>query len=366
MLVYLITGVIAIFFAFLYDSKQIKFKAIGKFNSNFFLFFSFLVLFIVSGLRYNVGTDYVLYNKMQIPIILDLKEPDYWQVTNYEIGFQYLVKLANTLFNNTILFFVIVAVIFIFFMYKFIKENSLSTGISVYIFITSYFYNFSFNVMRQALATSIFIYSIKYIEQKNFKKYFILICFATLFHWASLIYIPLYFLLEKKWNNTVQMFLIFISLIFQNVIRNILLFVSLKLGFYSSYFGGSLDTGDKLPFFIILIISLIYAYRLFFIKKNTCKDNIYSNLEFLSILVAVNGSIIPTGYRVMYMFFPVVIVSIPYWYAKTRGNKFSRLYFCILLVSLLFYYIYMVPVHNYGETLPYQTLLSEPRGGLSW
>lgn len=357
MLVYLITGIISVFFACVQDFRKFKWNT-TKLNPYIFLFLSFLVLFIIAGFRYDVGTDYILYKKMQIPIILGFKNPNYWQVTNYEIGFQLLVKVIYILFKNTLLFFTFMAFLFLFFMYKFVKENFLFAGLSVYIFITCFFYNHSFNVMRQALATAIFLYSIKYIECKNWKKFLLFIILATTFHWASLLYLPLYFFLRKKWSNSIQLFILLCSFLFRDIIRNILIFFSNKFGFYTAYFGGSLDSGYNLPIFILLVVSCIYFYRLIFVENKTIKDNIYSNLEFLSFFVAINCSIIPTGYRVMYMFFPIIIISLPYWYLKTSKIKYSKLYFYLLLVLLLLLYIYMVPLHNYGETLPYYSIFN--------
>lgn len=60
------------------------------------------------------------------------------------------------------------------------------------------YYSFGFNRIRQYLAISIFLYSFKFIENKNLKKYLLMIFIGSLFHKIILFCLPLYFILNLK------------------------------------------------------------------------------------------------------------------------------------------------------------------------
>lgn len=67
-----------------------------------------------------------------------------------------------------------------------------------YLFLMFTGLEYEFNLMRNIKATLLFLISIKYIYSRNFIKFLILNLLALSFHWSSILYFPLYFILHKE------------------------------------------------------------------------------------------------------------------------------------------------------------------------
>lgn len=78
--------------------------------------------------------------------------------------------------------------------------------IPMWLFMLSYLfiqYCYSWNIVRQGMAISIFLYASWYLQEEKWLKYIILIIFASLFHFSAiiaLVFIPLNFFLRSKYN----------------------------------------------------------------------------------------------------------------------------------------------------------------------
>lgn len=103
-----------------------------------------------------------------------------------------LVKITT---NSYLTFVFVVECIFIIAMYKYILENSQDDNyiLAVFTFLTIGIYELGMSAMRQWMAGSLFLISLKYVKEKNFLKYFILIFLAGFIHisaWALILVYP--------------------------------------------------------------------------------------------------------------------------------------------------------------------------------
>lgn len=76
----------------------------------------------------------------------------------------------------------------------FIYRYSENPALSFALFISLGEFEFFFGILRQALGTAIFLWAVPALERREFKKYFIIIFVAFLFHSSLMIALPLYFL----------------------------------------------------------------------------------------------------------------------------------------------------------------------------
>jgi hypothetical protein len=67
------------------------------------------------------------------------------------------------------------------------------------------------NLLRNSKSIMLFLISIKYIGRKNIIQYMGLNIIGALFHTSSLIYLPLYFVLNKCWPRIVILFVYFVG-----------------------------------------------------------------------------------------------------------------------------------------------------------
>ena len=162
---------------------------------NFFLFFPFLIGALFSGLRNDVGVDYQSYVDNFDYILKGY--PSDFELTN-----KLIIEFINYMGGNVQVYFMFCAILTNFFIYLFIKEHSKSVATStvLYFFITFFFFA-SLNGVRQYLAISIFLFSLRYISSKEFYKYIFIVILASLFHISAILFLPLYFILRRKYST---------------------------------------------------------------------------------------------------------------------------------------------------------------------
>ena len=91
-------------------------------------------------------------------------------------------------------------------------SNYVLTGLLVY--YCFYFFVFDLSGIRQCLALQIFLFSLKYIGQKKFWIFSLIILCAVSIHWSSALLLPLYFVLRKEISvkMTVSLFVISVAI----------------------------------------------------------------------------------------------------------------------------------------------------------
>ena len=211
-----------------YGDKKIHIRfGISTFTLNTFQI-SGILLLIVSGIRYNVGTDYDSYVKMYDWI--NLHHNFYFK----SIFVHYLSRLLYICGLSAQWLFIIFGGLTIFFVYTAIRYTLKDKAyLGVLFFLLSGFYFYSFNGVRVCLATSIILFSIKYIEQKDLLRFVMLTLFAASIHNLAILFIPFYFA-RNRFTLYVYL-LVGITLLF-NIDRVIIEFIRVLGANQSSYY----------------------------------------------------------------------------------------------------------------------------------
>ncbi len=192
---YFIFFIIAISF----ESRDIK-------NRNMVMAFACTVLAIAAGMRDLSWSDtgvYMISFTDYTPTLFDFSFSD--RPLGYgEKGFYFLAICVKTLTDNYHIFFLVVAAISFIALYKDIKEFSVFPLVGLFAYIARFLIGRNFIQIRAGLAYAILMISIKYILEKDWKRYFILVFIAWLFHRSCIVAIPLYFICNwikvKKWH----------------------------------------------------------------------------------------------------------------------------------------------------------------------
>lgn len=322
-----------------------------------------LVISVVVGFRYQVGTDWLGY--MEWYEYFKVVPLESLNKLNFEPGFLYLnYFLANLKLDYTIMFF-LVAFISWFFLFKGIAAKILPLFI-FFIFVDEYFF-WSMNGIRQFVSISVFVYSVRFIHARNFKLYVFYIVLAALFHTSALILFILYFIpWDRVYKPKIWFVLFTVSLFLANtpIILNSIESALMNLGnsipvlsVYLKYFeGGRFEASTKEVglgyFFKVIIAILIFYFSNSVIKK-------HPNTKFFFILFFF-GSII---YNIFYMFPLIGRINLYFIFMRTIAlslvvyhlwteNKYRPV---VIGISLLYFLLFLVTIMNSSnDCCPYQ------------
>lgn len=154
-----------------------------------------IILILIAGLRWRVGTDYWSY-------ALNYNEyvQNWWQsiVEFNEPGIRIIAAVSSIIYDDYATMFFISSLITIglsvWTIYKY--SDYFSVSIILYIFIGAW--HGSFNGVRQYLACAILFAGHRYIVDRKFWKYLLIVLLASTFHISALTMIVLYFIPKRQ------------------------------------------------------------------------------------------------------------------------------------------------------------------------
>ncbi|WP_392340470.1 EpsG family protein [Moritella marina] len=280
---------------------------LASYHYKFHRSISWFFLFFVAAFRYNVGTDYIAYHEMYI-----YKDKMY---EHKEIGYRLFVDFFSNVGFSPQFFFFLFSLLTLFLFYKgysYIFNNERFYFYLATLLFIPFYYFATLNVVRQALAASIFFYSIRFILEKSFFKYLICILIASLFHYSAIVCLILYLTSKVKFSNYRKylLYIVFVLFIIINPISILVdIYVSFKLPLY--YHFNSIEYGVGVSGFgkvmaIILFVFVIFSSN--YINKDNHIENVFFNMIICFVfikIIALDYSIID---RFSNYFKPVLVV----------------------------------------------------------
>lgn len=227
------------------------------------------------GVRFYVGNDYDgYYNYFQI---IRTYPGLAWVIV--EPGFGALNRLFSfSPIGYTYVLFVSSAITFFITYYLLAKQNILKLG--VFAIYTLGFLIIANDQVRQMIAVPIFLYAVRYIDEKKPLKYLILIAIATTFHYSAavcaLVYLIRYIKVNKNWVIALLCiaFLVKLSGVVDGFMHNmtkLLIFFNetyAEKSTVESYYSGATFGVQLLYFWLISMITFVSIPKAKF-------DNIY-------------------------------------------------------------------------------------------
>jgi hypothetical protein len=302
---------------------------------------------LVFGMRYGVGMDHLHY--------LD----NYFtgEVDRYEWGFKWITNFfAKNNFHYTVYFGFLAFLQVFFFFYAFKDERYLFPYL-VFILFTGGYYIAWMNVIRQDLAACIFIYSIKYIDQKKFLKYLLWCTIAFLFHKSAVILIALYPLLKNGRDYfrsiPMQLLVLFAALaIYYSdfIVENV---ISSQIEIFASWlrYGYTMDRIDNMVTSAntgigFLLLAIIYIIIILYSNKmknyfNSKRFVIIYTLFFLGTIVHIifAESIILSRPLRYFIYFELIVASyfIYYLFKNAKLSINQIILFLVVAIYLLLF-----------------------------
>lgn len=185
-----------------------------------------LALAFIAGTRnYNwadtgVYVDSFLY---YTPTLSNLTQ--YSQPFGYaEMGFYYIGVVTKTFTSNVTIYFMVVALLSFFFLYRAFDKYCLYPILGVCAYISRFYLTRNFIQIRAGLSYAIILIAVQYITNRDWKRYFAWVFVAYLFHHSALIAVPLYFLcmidIKKKHIVIGTVIAFIIAAFYSNVVRS--------------------------------------------------------------------------------------------------------------------------------------------------
>jgi len=324
-----------------------------KKSAPLFLLFSFLILFLLSGFRVDVGIDYLSYIRIFWEYI------DWHQAAHLEPGFRLIFSIIESTTMNPQHIFVISSFITLGGIFWSIKKHSVSPALSVYLFCTMGFLSHSFNLTRQFIAISIVLVSLKYLLNKQVIKYIVTVFIASLFHQTALLMVPAYLLLNHKFTRRQYVLTICIASVVMLLGASITHILVQQ--FYPSYDGASFVSQNIIsPYYIVLCATLalgaIYLKRIGKLSLDKPMNRLSANIIFVTLIFHALLFWVPLSNRVSLYFDIILIIVIPHVISQFPNKVMRR----VLTVGAIIYFglfAYSSFSSNSNQVLPYNSSL---------
>ncbi len=352
MAVYLSMLAVSLFFA-VYAQRA---KPYEQIRSSYITFcvLTALPFILVTVFRYRVGRDWTL-----------IYEPQFYQTTQGHAGF------AEPLFNLIYRFFALftdeawwpiafVGLLTMIFFFAGICQQSCMIPYSVLLFfISNRFFN-SLTALRQMLAMSIFFYSIKYIRERNWKRYYFFNLIAILLHTSSIMYLPAYFLYGVR-ATPKRCISLLVGTVVSFPLLAVLFRLVLRLTRFRSYLGGRYDAGnfDLMGFAVTFFFTVMH---IFYLARFHDDDKDYEWMTYMSMISLVMylfSSVIPQIVRAAEGFSVVQLLSIPLMLKKEDDDR-MRVLSTAVVIGIFFVRSYLFEILRSGwySVFPYRTIFS--------
>lgn len=150
-----------------------------------------VILTLVSGLRYLVGTDYVQYISNYSSYL-----------TNFSIFSQpalsIVAKISSFIYNDYATWFFLMAVITVVPVMVMIIKRNKNVELAILLYVLIGCWHFSFNIVKQSAAATILFCGYNFLKERKFWQWCIVCLIASTFHVSAVLMVPAYFLAGNK------------------------------------------------------------------------------------------------------------------------------------------------------------------------
>lgn len=337
MTIYIGTLALVFILAIIARYMEEKPKENSKIYSNIFTTCIFIILSLVSGLRYGVGTDFFSYRSSYIDAFKSNITDD------RDFGYLILNRLVHIISDNPQWIFIITSLIVNGLIIYTIKKKSRAFEISVYLYITSYMYFSTFNGIRQWLAAAILFFGIEYMLSRDFKKYIIVVLIASTIHQTTLIMLLFYFVCNGRFKSKRN---IILTMIGTGIYIFYIPFVDLLMksmedskiyNDYNNVLGVAGQGANVLKFFVALVpVILCFLFYKDINKDKNKKVDILMNLSLVNSLVMLIGTRHWIFARFLMYFELYNLLLYPIIISRILKREWKLLYYSFMVAYLIF------------------------------
>lgn len=314
-----------------------------------------LVLNIIfSGLRYNVGKDYMEY-------IRHFNNIKHYNDQPFELGANYLIEIIIYFGLPHSMFFLVCSIITTVGFYLFIKHFSSNISFSLYLFLfLGVFFFASFSLVRQFTSIAFMLTA---IVNYNSKKYFtasLLIILSISFHKSAIIVLPAFLMFNSRLSIKILLIYTFSFFAFLTVAD--LLIELTKYGLYierREILISNRNSVILIPFWLSSFFFAIFFYKKQLVDK---EFRVLYSMNFISLLLVFSSffSSLPNMFfiRVNSYFIASFLCLVPLTLNYIKPKQFSKIIgFIILIMTTLYFFYNLIKKGDIYNLVPYKLII---------
>ena len=326
-----------------------------KKNNKLIIFISLSIPIIISGIRYNVGSDFMQYYNHCFNYKNISLSHFYSEISSFEILYFLLVKYSPILFGKIPLFFLNASILIIIFFYMGMKELKTNDNNIIYLLYLVLFFPITFNAVKQGIAMSIAFYSFSLIYNKKIKG-IIYLLISCLFHFSAIILLPFWIIIyfSKKDNRILPR--VIVTCILEYLVVMYLYRTGHPIFEDYNYYITHLSDNNNYIFYVrlvILMIILLFLKRILYYSKD--KRKVYSILSLFIVELALTyfGFISPVFKRMSWnLFFSELLMIKEINNIGFDKKSLIMVNFVIVIVSIIFFII-IFGILNQSHIVPF-------------
>lgn len=367
-MIYLIVFILLLYFAIKFDDKKLQKRKVYNVTV-----ISCIILVLMAGLRYRVGTDTLIYTDEYLtfkPLNL-LSYNDVFNDLKYRPGWILFTSFFKTIGANLYVYQLAIAAIINVGVFYFLgkKVDNFFSSILIYYVICFIFFNTE--VVRQGISISIFLYAYLLLEKGKVFKYILLGFLAFSFHESAIVMLLVPFVMRVKVSKIIipLAVAIVILFVFAPYIRQ------LSYGYFSSfdlvankadaYFSRmeSSNYSFNVSFILNMILNVLFPLYVIYLNRFNAKMNSFYMLAIFSVFFYTISSFLPMMYRIRFYFLLFdSVLFIDFFKHIVKNNKILYI-LCIvgflLIKSRVFFTLADDQTPVYVKYYPYTSVFNE-------
>ncbi|PEA20198.1 capsular biosynthesis protein [Bacillus cereus] len=293
-------------------------------------------LVLVSGFRNNIGDTYFYMHAFKVN---DFNWENVQDSKN--IGFSILQMILKMYTNDPQILIFITALTTNILIVAVLYKYSRMIELSLYVYIASGMYLVSMNGLRQYLAAAIIFTATKYILNGNWKKYFLIVLFASTFHQSALVLIPIYFLVRRKAWSTITFILLFIAVLIVLGFNQFaeVFFATIgdtQYGHYKDFQEGGANIIRVAVEATPLILAFIGRHKL---RELFPQSDYIVNMALLGLIFMIisTQNWIFARFSIYFGLYQLILIS---WVVKLFSKKDRKFVYYSILICYFIYFVY--------------------------
>ena len=336
------------------------------------ILWAYVVLGLITVLRFDIGNDYVEYvNMVQEEVkltSLGYSPIQQWLYNDYrpEFSFYFLSWFFSWLPHPYVAVIGIYGLIAIVLLYKSLNRYHGYHALGLLIYILSGIMFNSWDWVRQSVAFMIVLYSLQYIEERKPIKFFLTIIIGMLFHNSIILMLPFYFVTYLHINRYIIAGTLLLAIvmyflgIFGDVLGDIMQYADLAEG-YESYAKNqqALEQAESLSFKLRCLLYVFMWSALILLMPK--KENVKKNLLFIGAVFFLIASGSQALQRISFYFLIACIPALPcaWQHLKLQKAAVFKTAIITLLITMSGLWVRDIITHNNRGCTPYDSILFE-------